>query len=1017
MMLIKNSKAYNTSRLMGQAKKQLLQSPTSFAKKTLRRMLTGTLRKKARSVGKNLTLVDDLQTQYQEWIVMNEPDITELDLQRQTVDNFIKKPLISIITPVFNPPVSVLEELIKSVRSQTYSNFELCLGNFGDNQEVIELIENYSKRDSRIKNFLFKKNKGIAENSNQIFSKTKGEYIALLDHDDTLSPDALYENVKLLDQDDYDFIYSDKDKIDEKGKRFEPFFKPGWSPETMLNVNYLTHLNVIKSSIVRKVGAWDPDTDGAQDWDLFLKVVSVSKKIGHIPKVLYHWRVIATSTAFSIETKPYALEGQRKAVDKYLKKNDIPAKSYHYGAELLLKWEIPQQKTLFIIKSTSSAHLREFLSSLTAIGLRSKAEMHFVVFQSYKPNKDELTEFEIVYYNKNEYAKQLKSYLGSVNESNVLFFDDRLTFGMQKEQIDQLQGWLTVEGVLAVSPRIIGNDDCVLDCGAVVTNNGIRPLFVGSPNYHQAVIGNIEWVRDLSVLNPMVFVSNRQSLLEALGKIKAKIDDELVHTAVHLEFAKWGRLVFDPKISLVAGEHSYIDSFEYYELASALLNRNTVWQDPYMNQNLSNENPMKLARVIQDPSIDDSTIESIAVYQQEAMAHAATRNLSEKELTENYKAIQTAHKKPLKELKKALFILPDFHAIYAGLNNIFSFADYLRRENVHIIFAIMAENESMDRQRELIKAKYPELGNFAELVSVSRDNISDLPSSDLAICTQWATAYLLAIYNKTNRKCYFIQDKESSFYPKGSISALVEYTYTLGFYALANTQGLLDWYRREFKGDGLLSKSVIDLSTYILPAQPKLSVKPPYKVFFYARPNEPRNAFEIGLTGLLKLKKRLDNNVELYTAGADWDPADYEIQNSITNMGRISYDKLPGFYRSMDAGIMLMFSGHPGVVASELMASGCPVVVNQYDDITWNDLYQHEKTCLTTAPTADAISENLYRILTDNNLRTHLIPAARDKAVAFYGDYEKSCAKAIDLLKLPLNKSDLGYDKKHEVIK
>ena len=156
----------------------------------------------------------------------------------------------------------------------------------------------------------------------------------------------------------------------------------------------------------------------------------------------------------------------------------------------------------------------------------------------------------------------------------------------------------------------------------------------------------------------------------------------------------------------------------------------------------------------------------------------------------------------------------------------------------------------------------------------------------------------------------------------------------------------------------------------------------------------PRNAFELGLAALTILKNKLGENVQIYSAGSEWDPYEYGMGGILKNLGKLPYSTLPRFYSSMDCGLMFMFSGHPGVVASELMASGCPVVVNEYEDKTWNSLYINDKTCIVSTPTAAIIAHNIERALTDARLRENIIPAARNKVKEFYGDYDSSCKEA-----------------------
>ncbi len=458
--------------------------------------------------------------------------------------------------------------------------------------------------------------------------------------------------------------------------------------------------------------------------------------------------------------------------------------------------------------------------------------------------------------------------------------------------------------------------------------------------------------------------------------------------AIQLSISNIGRHVFNPKVTVRLADTANIDTEEYYDSASELLSLIKT-TDPYKNENISDENPLMLAEIVQSDDVDDElNIEDS--YHIEATAHASTRSLDETILTKNLQKIRQENEQSLSSIKTAIILLPDFQAIYAGLNNIFSFADQYHSKGVKITFGIMTDDDSLPRLRKLVSEKFPTLGQSATMVVASNDTIDQIPHNDIAICTQWATAYLLANYNKTHRKCYFIQDKEASFYPKGTISALVDNTYKFGFTGLANTPGLLEWYEKEYNGHGIVIKSKVDLSKNQPPASLNFKPKAPYKVFFYARPNEPRNAFELGISALRLLKDSMGDSIEIFAAGAEWDTDAYNVSDVMTNLGKISYDKVPAFYRSMDVGMMFMFSGHPGVVASELMASGCPVVVNEYDDATWHQLYRHEKSALVSIPTADEVARNIRRCLEDVSLRKVLISGGLDTVKQFYSNYEES---------------------------
>ena len=984
---IKSSKAYKTIRVIGKLRDEFRKSPSGFGRKIVKKIGKRDLKLSAGNYINSVSYAAMIQAEYEEWISLNEPHEIELIDQKVDSDRFLKKPLISIITPVFNPPKDVFIELIESVLNQTYPNFELCLGNFGDNQDIAEIIKVYASKDSRVKTWKFSANLGIAENSNQILKKIKGDYIALLDHDDTLSPDALYENVKLINQDTYDFIYSDKDKINEAGERFDPFFKPDWSPEMMLNVNYLTHLNVMRASVVKKIGGWRKDTDGAQDWDLFLRVINASdKKVGHISKVLYHWRVIATSTAMSIDTKPYALKGQRVAVDTFLKQNKIKASSYHVGAELLLRWPESKKRSAKIIISSSSAQVR--------YALPNKATEPYYVISQYEVSKSLRSEFPFVNFIETEsVVESLKDILKAIKDGYVTIYHDTLK-PLSDEVETGLLGWASVPGVVAAAPIITDDSDRILDAGAIYQDGNIKQIFAKPLPYLQTPLGNIEWVRNLSIVSSSLLMVDCEVAIKALTDAINQVPEEDLLVLMQVNIKPYGRLVFDPKLKA----HSNSQSHYYPErnLGSAFL------FDQYSNINIDCTDTIHIRAIPRGLSNDDDIYPDMSgnTYSDEALAHSNNITIDETDLLQNSKTIRQEHEKRLEYVNSALFILPGFSAIYAGLNNIFNYVQFLSvNKGIKTSIAILDSPDKITQYKEIVIAKFPNLHNVS-FISTTIHTADELPRSDIAICTQWATAYVLAKYNKTKRKCYFIQDKEASFYPKGTISALAEFTYKLNFYALANTPGLLEWYKREFGGDGFVVKSMVSLDKY----KPSLKTrqKKPYKVFFYGRPNEPRNAFELGISALTLLKKQLGNQVEIFSAGADWSEEEYNLEGIVKNLGKIPYDSLPKFYRSMDAGVMFMFSGHPGVVASELMASGCPVVVNEYNDKTWNDLYRNNETCLVAHPTPSSVYECLMKILTDNLLRESIKAGGLVKVKEFYAGYEESLEQSFADIQKPL---------------
>lgn len=996
---IRGSRSYKLLKGISTVKNQLRSDPRGLTKKATKIILNDPKKllhvlRSADRINYMAQSAADQNAKYQQWILLNEPDEEVLNEQRSLADELEKKPLISIVTPVFNPPTDVLEELIESVLDQTYSHFELFLGNFGDSKEVEELIEKYVLIDPRVKHYIFSENKGIAGNSNQILSKIKGDYLALLDHDDTLSPDALYENAKMLNEDDYDFLYSDKDKIDIQGNRFDPLFKPQLSPEMLLNINYLTHLNVMKTSIVKKIGGWDSETDGAQDWDLFLRVIAESKKVAHIPKILYHWRVLETSTAMSIETKPYALASQCRTIDKYLAENNISAKSYLKKTELFLDWDknVIDVKPLVFIYFSNIANTLRIVRHIK----RATTSSQFIVLklndEKTKSVQLSLRRFDSDILVREYSPRTLVSVAADIAKEHsnrtVIFIEDTIKLPRTNWYGD-LIGWLAIKDVAATSGRLMNSHDLIIDSGALINKKGeYVPLFQGYPKFYQSYLGNTEWIRNLSILSSSFFATTTEYLEMFVHSHYNQVNDRFDDFFLWLS-SNNKRLVMTPHVTVVQQAGAKIPKI--HQLKS--IRKSDTYIDPFGNPNISTDDPL---RIIEDEkSNKEGTFSPIDLYQRDAIILAETFDISQKEIDTNLTVLKL---KSDRAPRTVAWILPSYDLVYAGLMNIFSFANYLAtKQKLKTTFYILKNTKNVSHEKRQAVKVFPQLKN-AKFVGIMPNESEVIDQHDIGIATQWATAYPLAKANGIRKKWYFIQDNETNFYPKGSISSLVELSYTFGFKAIANTPGLLDMYRRNYGGNGVVVKSLVNLSAYYPRKDLYYTPKPVYKVFFYARPNMPRNAFELGVAGLKKLKEELGNKIEIITAGADWDASQYGAEGYFTNLGKINYEAVPKLYRSVDAGLMFMFSGHPGVTASELMASGCPVVVNEYDDITWHELYKDGETCVVTKATASEVARNIRRCLEDTKLRKTLIDNGIEMAKRFYSGYDVSCDKAYKTL-------------------
>jgi GT2 family glycosyltransferase len=241
----------------------------------------------------------------------------------------LAEPRFSIVTPVYETPAGVLRAMLRSVRRQRFRDWELCLVDDASSRpHVAAVLEAAQRRDPRIRVKRRSENGGIVAASNEALEMARGEFVVLLDHDDKLHPDALTFVAEALDDEpEADYLYTDEDKIDRAGLHFGPFCKPDWSPERMRTQMYTCHLSVLRRSLVEEVGGFDPAFEGSQDWDLVLKVTERARRVVHIPRVLYHWRAIETSTAGGGESaKPWAFEAGRRAIQAHCERIGLEAR-------------------------------------------------------------------------------------------------------------------------------------------------------------------------------------------------------------------------------------------------------------------------------------------------------------------------------------------------------------------------------------------------------------------------------------------------------------------------------------------------------------------------------------------------------------------------------------------------------------------------------------------------------------------------------------------------------------------
>ena len=396
---------------------------------------------------------------YGEWIKKNEPSSKELKAQQDT--EFGIAPKISVIVPLYNTPKKYFEELVESLQRQTYSNWELCLGD--GSSEPISYIDSFLEKEERIKYKWIGENKGISGNSNEALTLVSGDYIGLLDHDDYLPPFAFYEIVKTINQNsDVEFIYTDEDRVDgESGSRYGVFFKPDFSQYTLRSANYICHFSIFKKELIDILGGFRPEYDGSQDYDIVIRACEQTDKIVHIPKVLYHWRAHQDSVAGNTDSKPYAYEVAKNVVRDHLSRCNV-------YAEVADGLSLGSYAVKYKVEGTPKV-------SVVIVGEISEEELDRIVKEV---KKSTYSNYEIITLPDESYNESFEEFTGDY----FMIIDENLTKIDKETYLEELLGICQDSNVGIVGTKLYSKEKLVEHSGIVVGMNGVGDyLYKGVP--------------------------------------------------------------------------------------------------------------------------------------------------------------------------------------------------------------------------------------------------------------------------------------------------------------------------------------------------------------------------------------------------------------------------------------------------------------------------------------------------------------------------------------------------------
>lgn len=431
---------------------------------------------------------------FERWLRRQATDSSQLSVQK--ADVIPNPPLISVVVPVYNTQPALLESMVESVLNQTYVHFELVLLDGGSTPlDTIEALESLRARDKRIKLYRAEKNLGISGNTNLAIEKSIGEFVALLDHDDELSPDALYYIAQAIVIKNADFIYSDEVKLSYDGRFCHtPFFKPDFSPDLLRATNYICHLMVLKKSLLNEVGWLNPDFDGSQDHDLALRLTEKANNIVHIPRILYRWRDVKTS--MSRQNQGKCADATVHAVKDHLCRKGVKADVYFASSNTLIRYCKPDHVRISIIVDD----------------IDNKQNNAW-----YTHNLGRFSD-EIIF------SKQGKERYRSLNEAaeraegDILIFIDSKVKIITPELMETLIGRAMMNDAGAVGPAILLSNAYVRHQGYLVNINGpLMSSFRGHSMAAWGYFGLNHLSRNVSALSTAFMVVRRKAFFSVGG--------------------------------------------------------------------------------------------------------------------------------------------------------------------------------------------------------------------------------------------------------------------------------------------------------------------------------------------------------------------------------------------------------------------------------------------------------------------------------------------------------------------
>ncbi len=873
----------------------------------------------------------------------------------------------SIVMPVYNVEIKWLEKAIQSVKNQNYVNWELCIAD--DCSTKKEVREYLSKiHEDKIKIVLLEKNGGISVASNEAAKLATGDYIVLMDNDDEITYDALYEFLRAVKEKNADVIYSDQNIIDVNGVGREPLHKPDWSPELFLSQMYLGHLVGFRRELFIEVGGFRSEFNGSQDYDLLLRITEKAERVEHVSKVLYGWRDIPSSTATNPEAKPYAQTAGLKAIQEHLDRTLGAGRAKANETEDLFVYDVRyslETKPLVSVIIPTKDHVDLLENLLNSIYKKTAYEnFELLILNNNSEEKKSFDYFEKIQKEHQNIRVIEASYpfnWSALNNHGIREAKGDVYIFMNNDMEILTKDWMErlVEKAVLPETGIVGGlllyeDNTIQHAGVVVgicgyadhIYKGCKPVHYGSPFISPMVTRNV-----MACTGALMAVSRKT--IEFIGDF----DDEFIICGSDVEiciraYNKGLRNIYDPHVRLYHYESksrdSYIPEIDF-EMSEFAYRTCKEEGDPYYNKCLDYSKliPTETSN-IQFVKPESDIMKYINMQGNNTMMKDSDVEVAE--------ILQYNFRKSKFEEPRLNLLVPSVNPehVFGGISTALKFFEELTEQSGYASRIILTDALP---SREAIR-KYGEKYRYVrctkdcdarhQLVPYSDRWQRSIPvsSKDIFVFTGWWTAYCTQeAYLKFEQEqniapnpfIYFIQDYEPGFYPWSTRYLLADSTYRSDRKQIAvfNSGLLYEFFRenkyafyREYAFEPVLNAGLKkELSEHA-----GETVNKKRQILVYGRPSVDRNAFSLVVSSLKKLVERMDSaeNWEFVSAGEYHDKVNIGKGKSLTSVGKVTIEEYARLMMESYAGISLMSSPHPSYPPLEMSEFGVRVITNNY---------------------------------------------------------------------------------------